>query len=45
MIKKKDMDNSVGLMEELIKDNGKMANKMGKELIKIKKEYKEVEFG
>lgn len=38
MIKKKDMDNSVGLMEELIKDNGKMANKMERELIKIKKE-------
>lgn len=39
------MDNSVGQMVEHIKDNGKMVSKMGKEPIKIKKEFKEVEFG
>lgn len=38
MIKNKDLVNLVGQMEDVTKDNGKMENKMEKELTKINKE-------
>lgn len=37
MIKNKDLVNLVGQMEDVTKDNGKMENKMEKELTKINK--------
>ncbi len=45
MIRNKDSDNLAGQMEDAIKDNGKMVNKMEKEPTKINKEYKKMEFG
>lgn len=45
MIKKKDMENSVGLMEDVIADSGKMENKMEKVLTEIKRELKRMVFG
>jgi len=45
MIKSKVMGNLFGLMGEYIKVNGKMANKMVKDCLKIKRVYKKEEFG
>lgn len=39
------MENLLGLMDVIIKDIGKMANKMVKVFIKINKDYKDKEYG
>jgi hypothetical protein len=45
MIKNKDTVNLVGLMVAVIKDNGKMENKMAVALIEIKKDYRKMVHG
>jgi len=45
IIKNKDMDNLYGRMEEVIKDNGRMVNKMGGEYLKIEMGYRKQGYG
>ncbi len=45
MIKNKVLDNLVGPMEDAIKVNGKTVNRMEREPIEIKMEYRKMVFG
>ena len=45
LIRRKDVDNSVGQMEDVTREVGKMVNKMEKECTQIKKESREKVFG
>lgn len=45
MIKKKDMENLSGLMEDNTKENGKMVNNTVKEFILMPKELPEKDYG